>query len=325
MPAKRNRLAIIMDPPDVLHTEKDTTLCLIEAAQRDHWTTYYAAHNSLSTHHNTAGVRCRPIEVDLRKSGGEAIRLVGEPCSKSLSEFDAVLMRQDPPINMEFIHNCHILSLAKRCGVFVVNDPDSLRLFNEKLLSLYFPEFVAPSLVSKNLNQIKQFMENEKDVVIKPLDAMGGHLIRRLHADDADAEAAVEQLSHQGSQSIMVQRVVDGWEKGDKRILIIGGQVVKQALLRVPPAGQFVSNLAAGGRGEASTLSAREQLICERIAPFLMRHGILLAGIDVINGCLTEINISSPTGMREINRFFDVDLGMQFMQSLKTEINKRAY
>ena len=323
MSEQKPRLAAIMDSPDAIHTEKDTTLCLLEAASRCGWSAYYVNKDSLSADYNMAWARCCQIDVDLKESGAAAIHLA-ESCDKPLSEFDAVLMRQDPPIDMEFIHNCQLLSLARQHGVLVVNDPDSLILLNEKLLSLRFPEFLAPSLVSKDLSQIKRFMEKEKDVVIKPLDAMGGQMVRRLRSSDADAKEAVEQLSHKGTRSIMTQKLIEGWEGGDKRVLIIGGRTVEQALLRVPPAGQFISNLAAGGRGEASVLSARERLICERVAPLLMERGILLAGIDIINGYLTEINISSPTGMREINRFFNLDLGMRFMDSLRAEVKKRA-
>ena len=310
-----------MDAPEKIHPEKDTTLCLIEAAGRRGWQTSCITQDSLFISNGVPGGTSREIDVELKEP--EAVVRFGEQQNKALREFDVVLMRKDPPVDLEFIYSCHILSLAKRSGTTIVNDPDSLRLFNEKLLSLYFPDFVVPSLVSKNLEQIEAFIAKEKEAVVKPLNAMGGNSVFRLNTNDADAKAVIEKLSCKGSRSIMVQKLIPGWQKGDKRILIMGGRPVEQALMRVPPCGQFISNLAAGGQGQAAMLTARERLIADRAAPFLMQNGVLFAGIDVIGGCLTEINVTSPTGMREINRFFDLDLGMRFMELLEKEAGGR--
>lgn len=319
--SKKNKLAIVMDPLDRIHRDKDTSLCLIEAAGRRHWQTDHIAHNSLSICDNTVWGESCEIGVT-RTAGGQLTIDLGRPRHRALEEFDAILMRQDPPVDMEFIHNCRLLSLVKRSATIVINDPDSLCLLNEKILSLYFPDFIVPSIISKDLNKIKGFIDEHQEAVIKPLNAMGGHAIVRLRAADRQLHTAIDKLSDHGSRSIMVQKVIPQWQQGDKRILIMGGQAVDQALLRVPPPGQLIANLAAGGQGQATTLTARERLICSQLGPFLVGQGILLAGIDVINGYLTEINITSPTGMREINRFFNIDLGMQFMDLVEQAIEQ---
>jgi glutathione synthase len=226
----------------------------------------------------------------------------GEPGDTPLADFDAVLMRKDPPFDMEYIYSTYLLELAERDGARVFNRPGAVRDFNEKLAIARFPEFAPPTIVTRKESLVRGFLAEHGDIILKPLDGMGGASVFRLHAQDPNIGVIIETLTHFGRRTIMAQRFIPEISKGDKRILLIAGEPVPFALARIPKAGETRGNLAAGGIGVAQPLSARDRQIAESLAPRLWELGLLLVGLDVIGDHLTEVNVTSPTCMQEIQQ-----------------------
>ncbi len=305
-------LGVVMDPIAQIHPAKDTTLGLLDAAQRKGWSLFYFEQGDLYLRDGAARGEGRGLDVSLDPD--DWFRLE-EPRDMALAELDIVLMRKDPPLDLEFLYTCCVLEHALQAGTLVVNDPRAIRMANEKMFAQQFADLGPPTLVSRERRHIMDFLEEHGDAVIKPLDSMGGASVFRLKKDDQNADVIVETMTRDGRRSVMVQRLIAGYEKGDKRILLIDGEPVPFALTRVPPPGQLRANLAAGGRGEVSELDERDREICARLAPALADAGLLFVGLDVIAGCLTEINVSSPTCMREINTARDLDIGTQVMDA----------
>jgi glutathione synthase len=225
---------------------------------------------------------------------------VGETERALLSSFDAVLMRKDPPFDLEYLYATQLLTLAEKHGAKVFNSGQAMRDFNEKLAILNFAEFTAPTLVSAETSKLRAFVNQHQDVILKPLDSMGGDSIFRVQPRDANLSVILETISKRGTRTVMAQRYIPEIRDGDKRVLVIGGKPVDYCLARIPQAGETRGNLAAGGTGVAQPLSARDREIAEALGPELVRRGILLAGLDVIGNYLTEVNITSPTCFREI-------------------------
>ncbi|MCB1949099.1 glutathione synthase, partial [Nitrosomonas sp.] len=217
-----------------------------------------------------------------------------------LHAFDAVLMRKDPPFNMEYLYSTYLLELAEKQGTRVINSPRSIRDFNEKLAITRFPQFMPPTLVTRQESLIMEFLHQHRDIILKPLDSMGGSGIFRVHDADHNVNVILETMTHYGTRTIMVQRFIPEIVKGDKRILLIAGKPVPYALARIPKPGETRGNLNTGGTGVAQPLSDYDKKIAETLGPELVEQGLLLVGLDVIGDCLTEINVTSPTGMQEI-------------------------
>jgi len=234
-----------------------------------------------------------------------------------LKDFNAVVMRTDPPVDTNYLLATHLLGLAEANGATVLNRPAALREFNEKLAILHFPHFIAPTLVSADAAEIGRFLAEHEDLIVKPLTEMGGAGVFRLRPDDPNRNAILETLTRHGHRAIMAQRYLPAIAEGDKRILLIDGEVVPWALARIPQAGETRGNLAAGGTARAQALSARDQRIAEAIAPWARDHGIFLAGLDVIGDCLTEINVTSPTGFQEIAAQTGHDVALQFIAAIE--------
>ncbi len=306
-------LGVVMDPIARIHPEKDTTLGLLEAAQRKGWSLFYFEQSGLYLRDGAARGEGRGLGVSL---GGRDWFRLGQPRDVALADLDVVLMRKDPPLNLEFLYTCGVLEHAARAGTLVVNDPRALRMHNEKTFVQQFADLAPPTLVSRDHRRILHFLDEHGDAVIKPLDGMGGASVFRLTAGGQNTDVIVETITLRGRRTVMVQRLIAGYEKGDKRILLIDGEPVPLALRRLPPPGQLRANLAAGGRGEVSELDERDREICARLAPALSAEGLLFVGIDVIGGLLTEINVSSPTCMREINAAGGLDVGAQVMDAI---------
>lgn len=312
-------LAAVMDPPARLHAAKDTTRLFLEAARQRGWATLYLPPAELVL--TPEGVGGRAYELELRPDPDDWFAL-GPPRHLSLREADAVLLRVDPPFDIEYLHLTHVLEVASRQGVLVVNDPRAVRDNNEKLSILRFPDFIPPTLVSRDLEAMEHFLEAEDRVVLKPLDAMGGQGIFVLSRDDPNRHSAFETLSHAGALSIMLQRYLPEIRDGDARILLIDGRPFDHALVRIPRPGETRGNLARGGRPHVRGLTAREREIAETLGPILRSEGLLFVGLDVIGGYLTEINVTSPTGARELSHATGIDIGALFVQSLEERLGR---
>jgi glutathione synthase len=292
------RLAFILDPLDAIKTYKDSSYAMMEAAaQRGH--ALFVLHQE--------GLLCRDARVcaavwPIELTGDKyAWYRLGEKRETGLTEFDAVLMRKDPPFDIEYIYSTYLLELAQRQGARVVNDPRALRDYNEKFSITRFTQFTVPTLVTRLEEEIRTFLAQQRDIVLKPLDGMGGASVFRLHEADHNIGVVIETLTHYGRRTVMAQRYIPEIVHGDKRILLVDGKPAPHALARIPKAGETRGNLAAGGRGVAQPLSPRDREIAETVGAALRADGLMLVGLDVIGDYLTEVNVTSPTGMREIH------------------------
>ena len=303
-------LGVVMDPIAGIHPEKDTTLGLLEAAQCKGWSLVYFEQDDLYLRDGRAHGTGRALEVSLDPQNWFHL---DEPFDTALDDLDVILMRKDPPLDLEFMYSCCVLEYAMRAGTLVVNNPHTVRTANEKLFAQQFADLGPPTLVSRDHRRIMRFLDEHDDAVIKPLDDMGGASVFRLRKDDQNTDVTIATVTHNGQRTVMVQGLIKDYKKGDKRILLVEGEPVPFALMRIPPPGQLRANLAAGGHGEISELNERDREICARLAPVLRDKGLLFVGIDVIGECLTEINVSSPTCMREINAACNLDIGTQIM------------
>jgi glutathione synthase len=322
-PAMKLRLGVMMDPIESIKPYKDSTLAMLLAAQARGWELWYLRQQDAWIENGRPHAELRPLKVmddahGWHELGGSEIR--------PLTTLDALLMRVDPPYNLEYINSTHLLELAAAQGVLVVNDPTGLRLMHEKLYITRFPDLIPPTLVTPLRSRIKDFLATLQDIIVKPLDSMGGHAVFRVRLDDTNTNSILESMTDYDRVTVMAQRYIPEIAQGDKRILMIDGAPVPYALARIPAAGETRGNLAAGGRGEGKPLSARDLEICGRVGPILKQHGILFAGLDVIGDCLTEINITSPTCIRELDKIYGLEIAGQLMDviaaRLKAKIKK---
>jgi glutathione synthase len=291
-------LAFVLDPLDSIKAYKDSSYAMMdEAARRGH--ALFALHQeSLLCRDGQVLARCWPLALTGDK---HAWYDLGEPTEQPLVAFDAVLMRKDPPFDMEYVYSTYLLELAERQGARIINRPRSLRDYNEKFSITRFTQFTVPTLVTRLESEIRPFLEAQGDIVLKPLDGMGGASVFRLHRQDPNIGVVIETLTHYGRRTIMAQRFIPEIVHGDKRILLIDGEPAPYALARIPKPGESRGNLAAGGRGVAQPLSARDREIAASAGAVLAADGLMLVGLDVIGDYLTEVNVTSPTGMREIH------------------------
>jgi len=312
------KLGVVMDPISTIKIKKDSTFAMLLAAQARGWSITYMELNDLSVLDGVAMADARPLSV---KDDPEGWFELGDRQSLSLSELDVILMRKDPPFNMEYIYATYILELAERQGVLVVNKPQALRDANEKLSTAWFPQCTAPSLVTRNPQQILAFLQQHKDIILKPLHGMGGASIFRVTENDLNTNVIMETLTEHQTHYVMAQRFIPEIQQGDKRILLVDGEAVPYALARVPAKGETRGNLAAGGTGIGVALSQRDFWICEQVAPTLKAKGLMFVGIDVIGDYLTEINITSPTCIRELDQIYGLDIAGQLMDAIVAKLN----
>lgn len=291
------KLAVILDPLEEIKTYKDTTYAIMrEAAKRGHGIDALMQ-GDVFLRDGTVSGYARQLTL---KNDAHDWYEAGEPSVTPLKEFDAVLMRKDPPFDMEYVYSTYLLELAEQQGAQVVNRPRAVRDYNEKLAIAKFPEFMTPSLVARNADEVRYFIQQHGDCILKPLDGMGGTGIFRVSPKEPNLNAIIEILMQEGARTIMAQRLIPEIVKGDKRVLIIDGEVVPYALARIPKAGETRGNLARGGTGVAQPISERDREIAEALGPKLKADGLLLVGLDIIGDYLTEVNVTSPTCMREI-------------------------
>ncbi len=312
-------LGVIMDPIEDIRPQKDTTLGLLFAARQRGWRLFYFDYQELYLDSGRAFGYARPLEVSLDTNSWFCF---GDRQKLELSSQDVILMRKDPPVDTEYLYTCRILEYAMRANCPVVNNPTGILSANEKILTQEFPQLSAPTIVSRSAAQLRAFLHAHKDTVIKPLDNMGGHSVFRIKSDDANASHLIADMCRNETRSVMMQRLIAGYHKGDKRILLINGNPVPYALNRIPKAGELRANLAAGGRGEVVELTARDRDICQTIAPRLKELGLLFVGIDVIDGKLTEINVTSPTCAREITAATGCDVCADVIAAISDLLKK---
>ena len=315
------KLGVVMDPIADINVKKDTTLAMLLAAQRRGWELYYMEQSDLSLDQGLARATVRRLSVE---DNPESWFEVGSPQDIALSDLDVVLMRKDPPFDMDFIYSTYILEAAQREGTLVVNDPRSLRDCNEKLFATQFPQCCPPLIVAASAARLKAFHAEHGDVIFKPLDGMGGASIFRVKAGDPNLSVIIETLTDHGRQQIMAQKFLPEIVDGDKRILMVDGVPAEYGLARIPMSGETRGNLAAGGSGVAMPLTDRERWICSQVAPVLREKGLLFVGLDVIGDYLTEINVTSPTCVRELDRAHQLDIAGDLMEAIASKFAARG-
>ncbi|NEV61548.1 glutathione synthase [Thiorhodococcus minor] len=310
-------IGFLMDPIGSINIKKDSSFAMMLAAQRRGWTLWYMELGDLLMLEGQAMARMRPVEVadDL----GEWFRF-GEEHVVPLARLDVLMMRKDPPFNMEYIYATYILELAQQAGCLVVNDPRALRDSNEKVFTNAFPMCTPPTLITRQLGDIRAFQRQQGDIILKPLDGMGGASVFLARPGDANLSVIVETLTRHGQAYCMAQRFIPEIRDGDKRILMIDGEPIPYCLARIPATGEMRGNLAAGASSEARALTERDRWIAGQVGPELRARGILFAGLDVIGDYLTEINVTSPTCIRELDAAHGLDIGGALMDCIQGEL-----
>jgi glutathione synthase len=312
------KFLFILDALESLKAYKDTSVAIMRAAQARGHQVYACGQGDL---HSKGRVLARAGRLALTDNDEDWYRAHGGDAPAPLASFDAVLNRKDPPFDLEYLTASWLLAQAEREGARVFNKPSAVRDHNEKLGILEFAQFIAPTLASSDPERIHAFIDEQRDVILKRLDGMGGESIFRVRQDDPNRNVIVETMVQGGARSIMAQRYIPEIAKGDKRVLLIGGKPVPHALARIAKLGETRANLAAGGRGVAQPLSAQDRRIAEALGPVLASRGLLLVGLDVIGDYLTEVNVTSPTCFREIQDQTGFDVSGMFLNELEREIN----
>ena len=314
------KLAIVMDPIEQVNYKKDSSLAMLWAANDRNWSLHYLTMADLYLENSVA--MGRSTELKVYKNPDKFYEL-GNTVNTPLSDFDVILMRKDPPFDNEYIYATYLLERAEDAGTLIVNKPQSLRDCNEKVFATAFPECTPEHLVSRDATLLREFHQKHQDVIFKPLDGMGGSAIFRLKADDPNVSVIIETLTENGQQQIMAQRYLPEIKEGDKRILVVNGVPVDYSLARLPAKGETRGNLAAGGTGRAQPLTERDRWIANHVAPELVKRGLIFVGLDVIGDYLTEVNVTSPTCIREIDAAFDTDIAGSLMDAIEDILKKR--
>lgn len=313
----RLQVAVVMDPIGKIKIAKDSSFAMMLEAQRRGHNLHYVIPGSLSL--SAATPMAELAEVRVFDDVNHWFEL-GPMQSRPLSDMDVIVMRTDPPVDAAYIHDTQILSLAQRAGVLVVNDPQGLRDLNEKLAALLFPQCCPPTRVARNPADLRAFVEEHGDAVLKPLDGMGGRSIFRASANDPNLNVILETLTDNGQHLAMAQRYLPEISDGDKRILLVDGEPVPYCLARIPQGKEFRGNLAAGGRGEGRPLSERDRWIAAQVGPELKRRGMMFVGLDVIGDYLTEVNVTSPTCIRELDAQFGLNIAGDLFSAIEARL-----
>jgi len=313
------KLAVVMDPIQSINFQKDTTLAMLNAAQKKGWQLFYIEQDGLYLEDGKAMAIMQDLSVEMNPQN---FFTLGPESRQSLADVDVILMRKDPPFNREFIYSTYILEQAEREGVLVVNKPQALRDFNEKVSATLFPQCCTPVLVSRKKELLQDFYKAQKDVIFKPLDGMGGTGVFRIKPGDPNISVIIETLTEYGTRQIMAQTFIPEISSGDKRILMIDGKSVGFALARLPAANETRGNLAAGGTAKGVELSDRDRWICDQVGPTLKENGLLFVGLDVIGDYLTEVNVTSPTCIRELDEIFNLDIAGDLMNCIEQKLQQ---
>lgn len=314
----RPSLAVVMDPIADIKYAKDSTLAMLLAAAARNWDLWYLEQHDLSLRDGVAWGRARPLAV---RADPVSWFTLGEPQDLRLGEIDCILMRKDPPFDTEYIYTSYILERAELAGALVVNRPRGLRDMNEKVYTAWFPQCCAPTLITRDMADMAAFLAGHGKIVAKPLHGMGGRSIFVLEAGDKNANVVFETLTDYGQRFAIVQRYLpEIAETGDSRVLLVDGEPIPYALARIPGASDHRGNLAAGAKGQGRPLNDRDRWLAAEIGPKLAAEGMLFVGLDVIGGFVTEINVTSPTGIRELDRQFDLNIGAVLMDAIERRL-----
>ena len=311
------QLGIVMDDINSIKTVKDSSFAMMIAAQKRGWDIHYMQQHNLYTSDEKAYADTQQIRVtDNQNDWFEVI------CESTLElkDLDVIFMRKDPPFDIEYITTTYILEIAQQAGTLVMNRPSSLRNYNEKMFITQFPQCCTPLLISRNSTKLRDFIKEHKDVILKPLDGMGGVSIFRVSPQDPNLSVILETITRYNQKTVMAQSYIPEITQGDKRILLIDGKPIPYALARIPAEGEIRGNLAAGASAIGMELNDNDINICEQIAPILKEKGILFAGIDVIGNYLTEINITSPTCIRELDTIYGLDIASELLDCIENRL-----
>ena len=314
------KLGILMDPIKDINIKKDSSFAMLMEAQKRGYEMYYLEMNDLYLEHGHSYARVSQVTV---KDDPNDYYQLDEPTEIRLSDLDVLLMRKDPPFDTEFIYATYLLERAEDEGLLVVNKPQSLRDCNEKLYTAWFSDLTPATLVTRREDKIREFYATHKDMILKPLDGMGGSSIFRVKEGDANVGVIIETLTQLNTVYAMAQAFVPDISNGDKRILIVDGEPMPYCLARIPAKGETRGNLAAGGRGEARPLSDTDWEIARRIGPTLKEKGLIFVGLDVIGDKVTEINVTSPTCIKEIEAAYDVDITGALMNAIEVRLGAK--
>ncbi len=311
------KLGMVMDPIARINIKKDTSFAMLLEAQARDWELHYMELNDLYLSDGQAYAKTRILRV--KRDPGAWYEFTAEQ-DMALSELDVIFMRKDPPFDQEYIYATYLLEQAERAGTLVVNKPQSLRDANEKLFTAWFPQCCAQTLVAREPQRIRDFLRRHGEIILKPLDGMGGASIFHVRENDPNLSVILETMTHHASRFIMAQRYLPEIKDGDKRILLVDGEPVPYALARIPASGETRGNLAAGGRAEGRELNERDRWIARQVGPTLKAKGLLFVGIDVIGDFLTEINVTSPTCVQELDRQFGLNISAQLMDHIQSKL-----
>ncbi len=313
-------LAVLMDPIGSINIKKDTTFAMLLEAQARGWALFYLKQTDIYLADGVACARLQHLRV--RDDAADWYTLT-EAGDSTLTGVDVILMRKDPPFNIEYIYTTYTLERAAAEGVMVVNRPDSLRDANEKMFTAWFPQCCAPTLVSRERARLKAFLEMHEDIVVKPLDGMGGESVFRVRRGDPNTNVILETVTQRDRRTTIAQRFIPEYVEGDKRILMIDGEPIPYALARIPAKGEARANLAVGGVGKGVALTDRDRWICAQVGPVLREKGLLFVGLDVIGDYLTEINVTSPTCVRELDTLYGLNISARIMDAVAARVAKR--
>lgn len=311
------KVGVVMDPISNIKPHKDSTLALMLGAQALGATLYYMEQDDLYIEDDKARANVHPVKVFDDPAKWYEFEA---PQNINLTELNFLLMRKDPPVDKRFIHTCYMLEHAARQGLKVVNNPTTLHTYNEKIFATHFPEYCPPYQISSDKEILRAFLDKHKKIIIKPLDAMGGQGVFMVREEDVNFEVIWEMQTHNGTYPVVAQAFIPAIDKGDKRIIIIDGQPFDHALVRIPKGGSIRGNLAAGASYEVKPLGDREKEVAQAVGKRLVREGIIFSGIDMIGDYLIEVNITSPTGLREISNATGQDLGKDLMEKILAKI-----
>jgi glutathione synthase len=315
------KLGVVMDPIESINFKKDSTLAMLLAASARGWELWYMEQADLFLQDSRCLAAMSRLEV--RNDPDDWYRC-SQPAVQPLATLDVVLMRKDPPVDMEYMYSTFLLERAAAEGVLLVNHPAALRDASEKLYTAWFAECCPPTLVSREITRLRKFLDEHGDIVVKPLNGMGGASVFRVQRNDPNLNVILETITDNGSRTAMAQRYIPEITRGDKRILMINGEPFPHALARIPAAGESRGNLAAGGTGKGVDLSDRDRWICRQVGPALREQGLLFAGLDVIGDYLTEINVTSPTCIRELDSLYDADIAGTLMDAISEQLARMS-
>lgn len=313
------KLGVVMDSLSAIKIHTDSTVAMLQEAQQRGWQVYYMSQKDIFAEDGVSMATMYPIEVDLARNPWYQLK---KPITQPLAKLQAILMRKDPPFDMEYIYTTYLLELAEKNGTLIINRPRSLRDANEKMFIHWFPECCPPSLVARDAEQLRAFIQKHQDVVIKPLEGMAGSRVFRTHKNDINLSVILEVMTNYGKQFTMIQKFIPEIEQGDKRIILIDGEPIPHMLARIPKPGESRGNLAAGASAQILPLGEREKWICNQIGKKLRDMGLLFVGIDIIGDYLTEINVTSPTGIREIETIENVHIASVLFDKIEKYLQR---